>query len=368
MSSIRTRTSKLTGNKSYLVDYKDMDGIRVSKTLKKYRDAVTFKTQVDHEIAHGIHTSAAHDITLCEAAQEWLDDAKIRGLEPATTRQYESHVRVHLSPAFGNAKLSTITTPRIEKFLRQFMDQQSQAMTKKVLGSLKAILAYAQRHGHAVQNAALPCRVAGSSRRKKPKVIPSKDQIKLIISSAAPYTRPFIMTAIFTGLRSSELRGLRWSNVDLITGQILVREGADELNTFGPPKSFAGTRNVPIGPILVEVLLAWQQQSPSSELDLVFPNSVGRVQSRANITNRIFNPLMRDCDLVNEDNKPLFTFHALRHAAASLMIDKIMNPKRIQTIMGHSSIEMTFGTYGHLFADFEVDQQNITEIEASILQ
>lgn len=54
---------------------------------------------------------------------------------------------------------------------------------------------------------------------------------------------------------------------------------------------------------------------------------------------------------------PKYGMHSLRHACASLWIESGKSPKRIQKLMGHSTIQMTFETYGHLFADAEADQK-----------
>lgn len=59
--------------------------------------------------------------------------------------------------------------------------------------------------------------------------------------------------------------------------------------------------------------------------------------------------------------------HALRHACASLWIERGHNPKQIQTLMGHSSIKVTFDTYGHLFADSEADQRAADGVEVRLL-
>ena len=60
--------------------------------------------------------------------------------------------------------------------------------------------------------------------------------------------RPLLLTAIFSGLRSSELRGLRWQDVDLKKGELQVHQRADRYNVIGKPKSKAGHRIVPLGP------------------------------------------------------------------------------------------------------------------------
>ena len=48
--------------------------------------------------------------------------------------------------------------------------------------------------------------------------------------------------------------------------------------------------------------------------------------------------------------KPSYSLHPFRHATASMWIEQGLNPKRVQYLMGHSSIQVTFDTYGHLFA------------------
>src|SRR5262245_7423655 len=63
-----------------------------------------------------------------------------------------------------------------------------------------------------------------------------------------------------------------------------------------------------------------------------------------------------------------YGFHALRHAAASLFIAHLgWTPKRVQTVMGHSSIRMTYDLYGHLFEDPEADREAMKKIEAAVV-
>jgi integrase len=63
---------------------------------------------------------------------------------------------------------------------------------------------------------------------------------------------------------------------------------------------------------------------------------------------------------------PLFTFHSLRHAAASLFIEQGWSPKKVQTVMGHSTIQVTFDTYGHLWPNLEDDKAALAQIEARL--
>ena len=83
--------------------------------------------------------------------------------------------------------------------------------------------------------------------------------------AATGRVRPFILTAIFTGLRASELRGLRWADVDFEARALHVRQRADRFNSIGPPKSEAGERTVPLPPLVVNVLREWKLACPKRD-------------------------------------------------------------------------------------------------------
>ena len=217
-------------------------------------------------------------------------------------------------------------------------------------------------------------------------VIPTKDQIRAMVAKAPalwPLVRtvtthardkkivpvpwqPLIITAIFTGMRQSELRGLAWTFVDFKAGVIRVRQRADRWGTLGPVKTKTSKRDIAMAPIIARVLREWKLACPKTELDLVFPSKCGRILLQANVLNQGSYPLLKACDLYSPadvESKPeaLFNVHCLRHAAASLFIDQGWSPKKIQKVMGHSSIQVTYDIYGHLFPSADDDQRAMAE-------
>jgi integrase len=188
------------------------------------------------------------------------------------------------------------------------------------------------------------------------------------MEAASGHRRPLLITAMFTGMRASELRGLPWSNVDLAAGVIHVRQRADLWGAIGKPKSKAGARDIPIGPLVINTLSAWKADCPAGELGLVFPNGSGNIESLSNIRARFWAPIQVQLGMTDTNGRARYNFHMLRHAAASLFIQHLgWSPKRVQTVMGHSSIQMTFDLYGHLFEDAEGDQEAMKKIEAAIV-
>jgi integrase len=187
--------------------------------------------------------------------------------------------------------------------------------------------------------------------------------------------RPLIVVAIFTGLRCSELRGLGWEHVDFDQKIICVRRRADFLNQMGPPKSEAGNRDVPMSPMVLNTLRAWKLACPATTHNIVFPSENGAIHSNSNLHKQCWRPLQRALGLVdagqdaagNPIEEPRYTFHTLRHAAASLFIEQGWSPKKVQVVMGHASIQVTFDTYGHLWKTVEDDAKAMAQIETRLL-
>jgi len=71
--------------------------------------------------------------------------------------------------------------------------------------------------------------------------------------------------------------------------------------------------------------------------------------------------------IVDARGEPKYGFHALRHFAASMMIEQGWPPKKIQTILGHSSITITYDTYGHLFSQAEKDLELFEKMEQDLM-
>jgi integrase len=72
-------------------------------------------------------------------------------------------------------------------------------------------------------------------------------------------------------------------------------------------------------------------------------------------------------DRTTDPRHPKYGLHSFRHAAASLFIEQGFGPKRVQSLMGHSTIQMTFDVYGHLWPAAADDQAAMTQLQARLL-
>jgi integrase len=245
-------------------------------------------------------------------------------------------------------------------------------MARKVLSSLKSILREAQRQGQLAKDPARPVTIRvpkrGLMKIRAGQDFPSKDEANAILAAATGRLRPLVVMAIFTGMRASELRGLRWVDVDLDAKLVRVRQRADAWGTMGPPKSETGERTIPLSPMAVNGLREWKLACPKGALDLVFPTATGRPQPHSTIAGHGWYPLQRQTGIVDAAGKAKYGFHCLRHFYASMMIEAGTPVKRLQAMLGHSTMAMTTDTYGHLFPDPEGDQQLMAAVELALLR
>ena len=262
-------------------------------------------------------------------------------------------------------------------------------MIRRVVGSLGAIFREARRRGLSNVDPTAGLKIDRPEERDDPRaVIPTKPELQAIVAGAAGRWRPLILVAVFCGLRGSELRGLRWiPDVDFEGRQLNIVQRADAFDKIGRLKSKAGYRSIPMPPMVANALREWKLKCPKRDLGLVFPTGSGNVESHSNIVKRGFNPIQiaagvtTPVPVLDEAGRPVinnagepvmreaskYGLHALRHACASLWIENGMNAKRIQKLMGHSTIQMTFDVYGHLFTDGDADQRAAEDVQFRLL-
>jgi integrase len=234
-------------------------------------------------------------------------------------------------------------------------------MIRKVTTSLSTLLSDAMERGDVAQNVVksmATARKRGKGRKAAARAsgklrvgtdIPTPAEIQSLLSHATGKWRALFLVAIRCGLRSSELRGLPWSDVDFKTRRIHVRQRADRYNEIGSPKSEDSHRSVPIPPATLAALRKWKKECPAGELDLVFCNGAGHVESHGNIIDRGLIPAWEAAGVVGRYSG----LHALRHHFVSWCLARppvglALSLKEASERAGHANIAITSDVYGHL--------------------
>ncbi|KIM00153.1 Integrase [Paramagnetospirillum magnetotacticum MS-1] len=359
-----------SGKPIWCVEYKAPDGKRVTKsTFVSKREAESFLAEITVEKKRGVHVAERDSITVEKAAENWLKDAEAAGLERSTQEQYERHVRIYINPKLGTTKLSKLTLADVSNFRDDVTAGWegeggkrigSPAMAGKVFTSLRSIISLAQEKGFVATNVCAAARRKKKSKRHAPTNgaamrIPTIPEIEALEKAAAEHypgkMHAMLSTAILTGLRLSELRGLRWANVDLDAGKLQVVERANEWGEIGSPKSETSWRTMDMGKPLVATMRAWKLAQPLAERgkNLVFPNGAGNVESASNLHHRFVHPVQVQAKLIGEDEDTRFSWHDFRHLYASIHIANGRTVVEVQHLLGHSTPSTTLNTYAHLF-------------------
>lgn len=378
MASIRSRewtAPSGTKKSAWVVDYRDASGHRRSKQFKRKKEAEAWLVSAAWEVTQGTHTPDSQSITVQDAATQWLDRRRADDLEPTTIASYEQHIRLHIVPLCGKLRLNQISRPKAEELRDRLVKAVSRAMASRVLRTLTSIVSEAQGRGRVAQNVFEGVRLTRSKREKSAVVIPTKTELRAILAAALAspdlMLSAFTCLLIFSGLRASELRGLGWHHLDLRKKTVSVQRRADARGVLGSPKTEAGYRTIPLPAAAISALRRWKLACVSTAGDLVFPSLGGAVMSHTFMTHRVLHPVQAAARITDEQStaaSPIgrYTLHDFRHAAASLWIDKGVTAKVVQRWMGHSSIQVTFDTYGHLFASPERDAAIAAEIERDL--
>jgi integrase len=365
------KTRKNEQREAWVVDYTDHTGKRRFETFDRKGDADSRAATIKVELGKGRHVALDSKATVADVAENWIRRLEAEGRERSTLAQYRQYLNLHILPHLGRVRLARLTPERIEHYRdlcllakdERGREVMSRAMARKVLVSLKSMLKSA-KCGHLVDGVRISMDGRGKRKLEIGRDVPENAEIKRLFVATAGQSkkRALLLMVAFTGLRASELRGLRWYDVDLKEGELHVRQRADRYGEIGSPKSKKSRRTIPLDPdLLIPALKEWKLACPKSDLDLVFPTRKGTIDSHKNML-RGLEPIMKAAGVVHRDGKPKYALHAFRHYFASWCISpkerggRELSAKVVQEWLGHSTIAMTLDVYGHLFRDVDSDE------------
>ena len=252
----------------WVAAYRDQDGRRHNKGFVTRKDAKTFLTLVEGEIVRGIHTPEHASITAAKAADLWLTrigTARKKHASPISQSRPPAHRAADRQREAGQAVdlgrpaifATSCSRPARGRPRARYWPASSRSSARRCGAGLSPRTAPPRSRSTARGAKRASSRSALTSR-------PWPTSISYSITRRG--WRPFFVTAVFTGMRASELRGLVWDAVDFDKKTIAVRQRADIWGTMGRPKSAAGERVIPMAPLVVNVLKEWRLACLKGEL------------------------------------------------------------------------------------------------------
>lgn len=362
------------GRRRYEISYTDSDGVRRWKVIDGgERDAVRTLADVRSRMGRGERVAPSKK-TLAEVAKAWLDAQT--ELRPRTRERYETALEVHVLPRLGRMKVSAVTVDHVAELIasmragvyfelkedgRRVRAVRRTKDKKKVvpaagwtiratLTPLSRVMAFAVRRGWAATNP-----VKELDRGERPSVgrrdmrVLQEEEIKRLVAATSGLDRAVLSTAIFTGMRLSELLGLTWGEIDFDAGFVRVRKQLARTGERVEPKTPQAKRDVVLMPELARILRAYRVASSfSQDDDYAFASAVGTPRDGTNVGKRILGGAIKAAKL-DEAGKPKLRFHDCRHTFASLLIAQGRDVVHVSRQLGHANPSITLTVYAHLF-------------------
>lgn len=327
-----------------------------ARTFARRRDAERFLAEVQVEIDRGEHIDPRLARTpYGQLAADWL--ATNPGAKPRTRTSYESLLRTHVGPYFGAMEVGRINKATVRQFIAAMENKGAAPGTTRnaIRNVLKPSLDLAVEVGMIKANPAAGIRLPQSPKAEM--LFLTAEQVRLLASAIAPPYDTLVLFAAYTGLRAGEIGALRRDNLDLLRMRLTVAASVAEVPgqglVYGPTKTYA-LRTVSMPQFLREPLVSLIDPLDDDPTSLVFHSPDGGPLRHGNFYRRVFKPAVR---AALPSHLHGLRFHDLRHTCASMLINPPINanPKAVQLRLGHSSIQVTFDRYGHLYPG--VDEQ-----------
>lgn len=353
----RVRDGKVIGWEA-LISYIDLEtGLVRRKSLSaKTRPAVLARKKAFEQELEKLGGLPSQERTVAHLLDEWLNSVRMRvGLK--TLEDYTRIVETRLKPALGEIPITKLKLVDIEKMARKLVEAGKPNEANRAVARLRMALSYAVEHDWIASNVA---------ERYKPVPVPAKhhgiwqpDQVRTFLEVMQGH-KEHVMYTVFltTGMRSAEVRGLRWKDINLTDRTIHVRQQWLEAakaseSRFAPPKR-GSARHIHIQEGLVQLLLQHRarQEAERAELgeawvdfDLVFPSAIGTPMLSTNLLRQF----KKDTELAG---LPVIRVHDMRDTAASVMLASGTPLTLVSEILGHQDTSVTLKKYVHV-----LDQQ-----------
>ena len=366
-------------NGRYEARYTNRFGKRVSisgfdlKDVKKRLNEAIYEN--DKEI------NIRENIKLDEWYEKWMNVYKFDTIRDNTKRHYNHIYSKHISPYLGNFFIKDITQLQIRELLKKLDNQGYQFETKnKVRILLVDIFNKAMIDDFVRKNPAKGISVKRND-KKDIRVLSIEEQSIFFDCCKGTFYDNFFNVAISTGMRIGELAALRWKDVDFdnnvihVTRTLIYQKfDGDEKKEFhlGDPKTNTSVRDIPINH-QCEIALKKQylqknvveNKAPKAKVvddelkDLLFTtrfNTPLNAQIVSDAINKIVNEINLTRDVIEE--METFSCHCLRHTFATRCFEAGIQPKTVQSYLGHASLQMTMDLYTSVLKEHKASEMD----------
>ncbi|AJY52353.1 tyrosine-type recombinase/integrase [Halomonas sp. KO116] len=274
-------------------------------------------------------------------SDQWFDESKIQW-RASHVRNVSSILDSSLKPTFGKKPIGEITKADIMAFRAKLAKRRGRGATgfvsPKTINSHMSILRMVLDEAAERFDFETPYKNIKPLKLQKTHIEPfSLHEVQRIIDNVRADYCHYYTVRFFTGMRTGEVDGLKWKNIDFAKREILVRETLINGETEYT-KTDGSQREIPMFGQVYDALKT-QYTATGHMSKYVFCNQMGQPLDHNNVTKRVWYPLLKSLGLTKR--RPYQT----RHTAATLFLASGENPEWVARMLGHSSTEMLFKVY-----------------------
>lgn len=337
--------ARSASGKRWRARYRDPEGKQRSRTFDRKVDAEKFLVGLEHAKLSGTYIEVnAGDITFKDVAEKWRR-AQIH--RPSTVESVEIMLRRHAYPKLGARPIGKIRPSEVQEWVKSLEDVLAPSTIETVARYVVSIFKMCVKDRLIAFSPADDLKVP---KKERTAIVPLKvDQVLAIADAIQPRYSALVMLLAGTGLRPAEAFGLTNDRIDWLRKLVNVNRQMVTIGggaQFGPPKTGASVRSVPVPAFLIDLLAKHVSEFALGDDHLIFSDAEGHA-IRRNRFGEVWRQAMKSLDF--ECRGP----HQLRHHYASLLIQHGESVKVVQARLGHASASETLDTYAHLWPNSE---------------
>lgn len=342
-------------NGTYCARFVDRFGKRKSKRSKKLQEVRQWIADASYIDEHS-DIDQAPDMMVDAWFEYWIG-IKQKTVRPNMVRNYTERYNISIKKVIGKKLLTDVKPIHCQKIFTDMADEGYKTSTiYQARITLYNMLEFAKENDVILNN---PCKKSvksdmGKPSDKKEALMIDVQKKFLEVAEGQSYENQFRFV-LQTGLRTGELVGLKWEDIDFVNKTIKIsrtmgyRYSVGEWRV-GPPKSQSGYRTIPLTDEAIRILRAQKEKNKSIKIiPIEWAEHVFLCRKGKSVKNSTYDTaLFKICDKAGIKR---FLMHVLRHTFATRCIEGGMLPKTLQKILGHSNIGITMNLYVHITED-----------------
>ena len=326
----------------------------IDKLLERISD-------LKYEVRHGVYSKESN-ITVDKWFEKWIEEYKLNIVKETTVTRYKSAYYMHIKDYMGKKKMRDIRPEHIQKLYNSLAQNGNLAVVVTVLSGM---FSQAYKSQLINKNPVPMTTIPRKKKEKRERRVLTLEEQNLLLKYASGMIRDLIEVTLSTGLRTGELRGLEWDDIDFenkiihVTGTLTDINGRIFKET---PKTLTSRRDIPMLENVERILLKKRDEKPKTGKNMYdgeLTNLVFKSQRNGPISNpRFVRMLNRVVERINEDGIEFEHMypHSLRHTFATRCIENGVTPQVLKAILGHSSLAMTMDLYAHVLPGTKADE------------